>query len=66
MYIIRTGKVIERLLILHNELSMQRDKQNSHVRHIQVDPDLLILDVLIAIFGHRKGKALWKEHLTGI
>ena len=66
MYIIRTGKVIERLLILHNELSMQRDKQHMHVRHIQVDPDLLILDVLIAIFGHRKGKALWKEHLTGI
>ncbi len=67
MLITSQRKVIERLLILHQELSVMRySAKGVYHKKIYIDPDLLIYDVFRAIFGRRKGKKLCKQYLNGI
>lgn len=67
MLIINQKHVIERILVLHTELSaMHWTSKGVYRKKITLDPDLLILDVFEAVFGRRKGKLLCKRYLTGI
>ena len=65
--LISTRKVIERLNVLSFELeSMREVKNGKRQKQITITIDPLIYDIYIAVFGHRKGKRLWKQHTNAI
>ncbi|NMC18633.1 MAG: hypothetical protein GYA38_09600 [Chloroflexi bacterium] len=67
MIVLNSRQVIERLKVLDHDLQLMRETVKGKPKNtVVINPQTFLYDVLIAVFGHRQGKKLWKDYFNAI